>query len=147
MRVLEARECVEAFAGMAHQHLRVLLEHARHDDGRDALGDGAHRLDHVGAHEEIDLPRRHQQAQIVVRPALHDGHVEPVFLIGAVGDRLVEAAVLGLGEPVRAIGHLGELLRFHRQGRADAGEQRRNEHLPDGARQSMAPASRLMETS
>ena len=39
---------------------------------------------------------------LTLRAARHDGDVEAVFLVGAVGDRLVEAAVLGLGHPVGA---------------------------------------------
>ncbi len=37
-----------------------------------------------------------------LRPTLAEGHVEPVFLVDAGGDRLIVAAVLGLGLPVGA---------------------------------------------
>ena len=43
-----------------------------------------------------------------LRAALHDGDLEAVLLVGAVGDRLVEAAMLGFGEPVGAEAHLVE---------------------------------------
>ena len=40
-------------------------------------------------------------------PPGHDGDLEAVLLVGAVGDGLVVAAVLGLGDPVGAERHLG----------------------------------------
>ena len=52
---------------------------------------------------------------LTLRPAGHDGDVEAVFLVGAVGDRLEEAAVLGLRHPVGAEGHLVQRLRRRRQ--------------------------------
>ena len=41
-------------------------------------------------------PAASSSAVVGLRAALHDGHVEPVFGIGAVDDRLIEAAMLGL---------------------------------------------------
>jgi hypothetical protein len=57
---------------------------------------------------KIDLAGEQQLAVRRLRPALRDGHVEAVFLVSAVGEGLVEAAMLGLGEPVGAEGDLGE---------------------------------------
>ena len=68
-----------------------------------------------GAHEEVELADRQQDAVVHVRPARHDGDVEAVALVGAVGERLVEAAMLGLRHPVGAERHLVErLLRLRR---------------------------------
>ena len=70
--------------------------------GRDVLLDRIEALQRVGAHEEVELADRQQDAVVHVRPARHDGDVEPVFAIGAVDQRLIEAAVLGLRHPVGA---------------------------------------------
>ena len=86
-------------AGMREQHLRILLEDRRDRDGRDVLRDRVERLQRVGAHEEVELAGGQQNAVVHLRPARHDGDVEAVFLVGAVGDRLIEAAVLGLAPP------------------------------------------------
>ena len=51
-----------------------------------------------------------------LRAALDDGDLQAVLLVGAVGDRLVEAAVLGFGQPVGAEGDLVE--RHRRAGQA-----------------------------
>ena len=52
------------------------------------------------AHEEVELAGNQQHAVVVVRAARHDGDVEPVFPVGAVGHGLEKSAVLGLGDPV-----------------------------------------------
>jgi hypothetical protein len=48
----------------------------------------------------FELAGNQQHAIVVVRAARHDGDVEPVFLVGAVGQRLEKSAVLGFGHPV-----------------------------------------------
>ena len=77
-------------------------------------------LQRVGAHEEVELADRQQDAVVHVRPARHDGHVEAVFAVGAVGERLVEAAMLGLRHPIGAEADLVELLGL---GRRETGGQ------------------------
>ena len=99
---------------MREQHLRVLLEHGGDVDDRHILRDGVEALQRVGAHEEIELADGHQHAVIGVRATLYDGHVEAVFPVGAVGERLVEAAVLGLGHPVGAESDFVERFRTRR---------------------------------
>ena len=47
-----------------------------------------------------------QKTVVSLRTTLHNRYVEPVFGVSAVDDRLIVAAVLGFGEPVRAEGHL-----------------------------------------
>ena len=96
---LEVLEFLDALIGMRDQHLRVLLEHGGDRDGRNVLLDRVEALQRVGAHEEVDLADRQQQPVVHVRAARHDGDVEPVFPIGAVGERLIEAAMLGLAPP------------------------------------------------
>ena len=95
---------------MRDQHLRVLLEIRRDFDGGDILGDRVEALQIVGGQEEVDLADRQQDAVVHARAALADGDVEPVFAVGAVGKRLVEAAVLGLRHPIGAEGDLVERL-------------------------------------
>ena len=101
---------------MRDQHLRVLLEIGRDFDGGDVLGDRVKTLQIVGGQEEVDLADRKENAVVHAGAALADGDVEPVFAVGAVGQRLVEAAVLGLRHPVGAEGDLVERLG---RGRAD----------------------------
>ena len=91
---------------------------------RNVLLDRVERLQRVGAHEEVELADRQQQPVVHVRAARHDGDVEAVRPIGAVGERLVEAAVLGLRHPVGAEGHLVERLRAARCKRQRAPQQR-----------------------
>ena len=57
--------------------------------------------DQVVAHVEIDLAGGEQQAVVLLRAAGKNGHVEAVAGVGSVGERLIEAAMLGLGQPVR----------------------------------------------
>ena len=54
----------------------------------------------VVTHEEVHLPGEQQLQTVHLRTAHAHGHVETVLAIGAFGERLVEAAVLGLGVPV-----------------------------------------------
>ena len=95
---------VEPLARMRHQHLRLLLEGGGDDAQRDVLRHGVEGLLHVAAHVEVDLAGQKQRPAGDLRSALHDRHVEAAGGIGAVGDRLVVAAMLGLGEPVGAEG-------------------------------------------
>ena len=46
------------------------------------------------------FPAREQKPVVGLRAALQDRDVEPVFRVGAVGERLIKAAMLGFGEPV-----------------------------------------------
>ena len=55
-----------------------------------------------------------QHAVVHLRAARHDGDVEAVFLVRAVRDRLIEAAMLGLGDPVGAERDLVERLGLRR---------------------------------
>ena len=84
---------------------------------RDALLDGVDRAEHA-AHVELDLAGDQQRPVGGLRAALADGDVEAVLRVGAVGDGLVEAAVLGLRQPVGAEGDL--VLRQRRGGRSAA---------------------------
>ena len=55
---------------------------------------------HIGAHVEIDASGGQQQAIVALRAALQDRDLEAVFGIGAIGQRLIEAAMLRLGAPI-----------------------------------------------
>ena len=108
---------------MAQEDLRLLLEMGRDDDGGNVLLHGREGLDHAAAHVEVELADGQQHAVAGPRAARHDGDLEAVFLVSAVGDGLVIAAMLALGEPVGAEGHLGQ--RLLRQGAsAQAGRKR-----------------------
>ena len=66
------------------------LEARRHNHARECCVSSRSKiLQRIGAHEEVELADRRQDAVVSIRPARHDGHVEPIFLVGAVGERLV----------------------------------------------------------
>ena len=85
---------------MRHEHLRVFLEIGGDDDDRDVAGDRVEGEQKIAAHVEVEPSGGQQQLVVGLRAALDDRDVEAVFGVGAVGDRLVISAVLGLGEPV-----------------------------------------------
>ncbi len=74
--------------------------------------------------KKSSLPAISSDAVVVVGAAGHDGDVEAVFLVGAVGDRLEEAAMLALGDPVGAERDLVQSLSALRP-RCEALRQRR----------------------
>ena len=115
---------------MREQHLRVLLEDRRDRDHWDVLRHRVEGLQAIRAHEEIDPAGEQQHAVVHLRAARHDRHVEAVFPVGAVGDRLIEAAMLGLGDPVGAERDLVELL-----GEGGRGESRKGGGRERAARQ------------
>lgn len=62
-----------------------------------------------------------------VGTALHNGDVEAVFGIGAVGDGLIEAAMLGFGDPIGREGDLVEVFGRRRlAGRGGRGKRHRH---------------------
>ena len=91
---------------MGHHDLRVFLEICGDDHDRKVLVDRVEGEQQVAAHVEVELAGGEQKAVVGLRAAGHDRHVEPVFGVSAVDDRLIIAAVLGFGEPVGAEGHL-----------------------------------------
>ena len=97
------------------KNLRILLEDRRHRRHRHIVGDGIKGLQRVRGHEEIELARDQERAVVGVGAARHDGDVEPVFLVGAVGDRLEEAAMLGFRDPVGSERDLVQGLSAHRR--------------------------------
>jgi len=80
-------------------HRRVLLERRRERHQRHGLLDGREHLQAVG-HGDVDLVGGQELQSVDLRAAHPDRHVEAVLLVDAFGERLVEAAVLGLREPV-----------------------------------------------
>ena len=89
---------------MRHHHLWIFLEIRRDDHERKVLLDRVEGAQQIAAHVEIELAGHQQDRVVGVRTALHDRHVEAVFCVSAVCDRLIVSAVLGLGEPVGAEG-------------------------------------------
>jgi hypothetical protein len=105
---------------MGQENLRILLEDGSDRDHRYVVGDRVERLQRVRGHEEIELAGGQQDAVVGVGASRHDGDVEAVFLVGAVSDRLEEAAMLGLRHPVGSERHLVE-------GLCTRGQQRRSQ--------------------
>ncbi len=83
---------------MGHQALQIVLEGRADRCHRQALLD---RLEHLNvvAHQDVGLTRDEQLHAVDLRAAHLDGDVEALLLIEACCLRLVEAAVLGLGQP------------------------------------------------
>ena len=121
---------------MRDEDLRVFLEQRGDLDHRHVLGDGIKTLQRVGAEEEIDLADRQQDLIVRARAARHDGDVEAVFPVGAVGQRLVEAAVLALRHPIGAERDLVERLREGRCRRGAGPNGEPGQHRPAGLYQS-----------
>ena len=97
---LQRGETVVALAGMRDQHRRVLLEDRRDGDERQVL---LHELDRPAAAEVEVEPAGHHELHLVhLRPALADGHLQPVPGVKPGGERLVVAAIFRLGQPVEA---------------------------------------------
>jgi hypothetical protein len=86
------------------------MEARCHRNCRNILRDGIEALQRIGAHEKIYLADRQQDAVVHVGAARQDRHVESVLLVCAVGERLIEAAVFGLGEPIGGKADLIQLL-------------------------------------
>ncbi len=85
---------------MGQENLRILLEDGGNRHQRHVVGDRVERHQRVRGHEEVELAGNQQHAVVVVGAARHDGDVEPVILVGAVGQGLEKPAMLGLGDPV-----------------------------------------------
>ena len=113
---------------MRHQDHRINLKEARDIDDGDFLLHRVEGLDEVRAHGEIDAAGGEQQPRIDLRAALQDAHLQPVAGVGAVGDRLIEAAMLRLRPPVRREGDLVERLRW-----SEAGEEEKEQQSEQAA--------------
>jgi hypothetical protein len=87
----------------------ILLERRTHRHHRQVL---LHQLDglQVVAHHQVGLPGEQQLHHVDLRPAHADFDVEPVLAIRSLGHRLIEAAVLGLRQPVGQEHDLGRAL-------------------------------------
>ena len=70
-------------------------------------------LETVG-HRHVDTAGQQQLADVEAGPALAQVALDAGLAVQAGGDRLVEAAMLGLGAPVGAEAHLVERLRARR---------------------------------
>ena len=85
---------------MRHENLRILLEMGSDHDDRHAAGDRVEGEQKIAAHVEVEPSGREQQLVVRLRAALDDRDVEAVLGVGAVGDRLIISAMLGLSQPV-----------------------------------------------
>ena len=118
---LERRQRIVADAGMGQQRAQVLLEQRRDGEARDVVageveGPEGVGLDHVGA------AGQQQRVDVELRPALADLDVEPVLLVEAGRQRLVKAAMLGLGAPVGLVAEFVQRLRAGRPQADDRGD-------------------------
>ena len=95
---LEVGDGVDAV--VRHQPLQVELERGRDGGDGQAVGDAAQHLDIV-AHDDVGIAGHEQLHGVHLRAAHADVHVEGRLLVQAGGLGLIEAAVLGLGEPTR----------------------------------------------
>ena len=99
---LERGEIVVPLTGMGDQHRRVLLKDRRDRHHRDVLACKIERTKGVRREVEVEPAGGEQLRMIDLRPALPQRDLEPVPPVDAGGDRLIVAAVLGLGLPVGA---------------------------------------------
>ena len=82
-------------------------------------------LQRIGAYEEGDLAHGEQNAVVHVRPAGDDGYVQPLLIVNAVGECLVEAPVLGLRHTIGAKADVIEHLRLRGPQRGGKTEKNR----------------------
>ena len=75
------------------------------------------------AHHDVELAGGEQLQAVDLRAAHPDRHVEAVLLVDALGQRLVEAAVLGLREPVGGEHDAVGRLRVRHGGDSDEGDE------------------------
>ena len=116
---------------MADQHLRILLEDRGDGEERRALAHVGEGLEAV-RHDHVDAAGEQELADVEAGPALAQVALDAGLGVEAGGDRLVVAAMLGLGAPVGLEAHLVERL-----GARPAGERHQQR---TGQRQ--APAQR-----
>ena len=136
---LEIGQGFHARAGMGDQDLRVLLHEGGHRLHRHLFGGQVHYDKSVRADPHLRRAGGDELRNIGSRAAGQDGHVQAALGVFAIGQRLVEAALLGLRQPV------GRELDGKCGRRRMAGRFRAAEH---GARQKADPAkSRLHATS
>ena len=108
---------------MGEDHLRVLLEGGGDGHDRHVLGHGVEGLQQVAAHVELDAVGHQKCAVVHLWSARDDLDIEAACRVGAVRDGLVEAAVLGLGQPVGAEGDGCQVLGAGTAGREGRGER------------------------
>src|SRR5438034_1117336 len=82
---------------MGDQHSRVVLEDRRHREYRNVFLHKIQRNEGVWREVEIEPAGGEQLRVVDLGSALPQRHVEPVLPVNPSGDRLVVAAVLGLG--------------------------------------------------
>jgi hypothetical protein len=95
---------------MGDQHLWVLLEDRRDGEERRAdahIGEGLEAV----RHGQVDPPGEQHLPDVEARPTLAQVDLEAARLVEAGGDRLIKAAMLGLGTPVGVEGELVQRLR------------------------------------
>ncbi len=102
---LELLEAVVAGALVGDQHLRVLLEDSADAVERQVLLGVVQGLE-PARHDHVD-PAAHKELRVVdLWPAHAQIAVDAVLFVEAGRDRLIEAAMLGLGAPVGLVAHL-----------------------------------------
>lgn len=106
---------------MGNNHLRVFLEGGHDGDDRDVLLGGEEGGDQIATHVEVNPAGQKQRLVVHLWAAGDDGNVQTAGLIGAVGDGLIETAVLGLGEPVGAEHHLFKGKRWRNRANGQGG--------------------------
>jgi hypothetical protein len=92
-------EAVEARARVRDHHLRILLEDRRDGEERRLLADVGELLEAV-RHGHVDAAGEQHLADVEAGAARPEVELDAMGLVEAGGDRLVEAAMLGLRAPV-----------------------------------------------
>ena len=113
---LELGERVVTHVRMRDEDLRVFLEDRRDTQERQVLLDVVEPLE--GArHDHVDTAAEQHLRGVLLRTAHAQVAVDAVFLVDAIGNGEIEAAVLGLGAPVGLIADLVERLGMHARAR------------------------------
>ena len=105
-RLLQVVPLVVALPGVGDDGLRVLLEDGADHRHRHAVLYLVEGQQQVAGHQEVDLAGGQHGPVVHLRATLLDLHLQVVAPVGAVGHRLVEAAMAGLCAPVGGKDHL-----------------------------------------
>ena len=96
----QVAEFVKPLPGVCKHRLRVFLEDGRHHRCWHAVFHVVKTQQQVATHQEVNLADGQKRAVVDLRAALLDFHIQSHFLVGAINQRLIKAAVTGLRLPV-----------------------------------------------
>ena len=121
---------------MGDQHCQIFLKNRRYREKRQVF---LRKFDRPTAAQIKVEPAGRQQLHVIdLRPALLDRDVEAVLCINSGRDRLIKAAIFGLGLPVETKGDAILGARRRRDENAENKDRGKAMILPRGARSSRA---------